>query len=132
MKTEDLIHIELVGCNSQPLIGSDHPQLAGNKYGFEGGSAIKVGETYHLFTAEMAGDPFWVTMRLGHWRSTDLRKWDRVNTLFESKGEGRQGTDSFYPYQVGSEWYTLLYTAREKTQMFWSVGLVFVRVVRVT
>ena len=47
------------------------PTSKDNKYGFEGGSVVKVDGVYHLFVAEMAGDPFWVKMRLAHWTSPD-------------------------------------------------------------
>ncbi len=95
MKTTDVVRLEISQPQSGPVIGFDHPGLAGNKYGFEGGSALKVGETYHLFMAEMAGDPFWVTMRLGHWESEDLATWKRTGTLFESKGEGHNNDPKF-------------------------------------
>ncbi len=71
---------------SAPVISQHHPQLAGNKYGFEGGVALKEGGLYHLFVAEMAGDPFWIKMRLAHWSSKDSLNWERNSTLFESRG----------------------------------------------
>ncbi len=95
VKTTDVIRMEITQPQSGPVIGFEHPDLAGNKYGFEGGSALKVGDTYHLFMAEMAGDPFWVTMRLGHWESRDLTTWKRTGTLFESKGEGHNSDPKF-------------------------------------
>lgn len=58
-----------------------------NKYGFEGGRVVKIRETYHLFTSEMAGDPHWVKMRLAHWTSTDRVHWKRMATLYESSGD---------------------------------------------
>jgi hypothetical protein len=63
------------------------PGAEGNKYGFEGGRAVKIGRTYHLFTSEMAGDPIWVKMRFGYWKSDDRIHWTRVSTVFESSGE---------------------------------------------
>src|SRR5262245_33887967 len=54
------------------------------RYGFEGGRVGKVRDTYHLFTSEMAGDPVWVKMRLGHWTSRDRLEWRRDGTVAES------------------------------------------------
>jgi hypothetical protein len=78
-----------------PVIGPDHPQLAGNRYGFEGGAVVKEAGVYHLFTAEMADDPFWVRMRLAHWSSPDAVAWTRVSTLYETDGSVRAGDERF-------------------------------------
>lgn len=78
-----------------PVIGADHPDLAGNKFGFEGGCVVKEAGIYHLFTAEMAGEPFWVKMRLAHWSSPDGFHWRRVSTLYETDGSMRPGDDRF-------------------------------------
>ncbi|HRI82141.1 MAG TPA: hypothetical protein PLF88_06875, partial [Opitutaceae bacterium] len=57
----------LTSSPAAPVIGPRHPGLAGNRYGFEGGRVLRQGGCYHLFTAEMADDPFWVKMRLAYW-----------------------------------------------------------------
>jgi lysophospholipase L1-like esterase len=59
----------------------------GIKYGLEGGSVIKLGGVYHIFTAEMIGDPQWVKMRLGHWTSSNRLNWTRHDTMYESSGD---------------------------------------------
>lgn len=82
------IVLEALEPNGQIVIGHDHAGLEGNKHGFEGGCAVRTEDACHLFLAEMSGDPFWVTMRLGHWKSADMKTWQRVGTLFESKGKG--------------------------------------------
>lgn len=69
-----------------PVISLDHPELCANRYGFESGRALKVNGTYHLFVSEMSDDPFWIKLRLAHWRSPDAVHWSRVSTLFESTG----------------------------------------------
>ena len=84
----DALLLETVEPKGEIVIGSNHSDLGGNEHGFEGGCTFRHEGGYHLFTAEMYGDPFWVAMRLGHWRSADLRSWERVGTLFESKGKG--------------------------------------------
>jgi hypothetical protein len=77
----------LIGTSDKPIIGCAHPDLADNKYGFEGGAACKIGDTYHFFSAEMSGDPFWIRMRLAHWSSPDAEHWHRRSTVFESLGQ---------------------------------------------
>jgi hypothetical protein len=201
----DTLSFETIEAPCAPVIDSDHPDLAGNKYGFEGGSVVKVDGAYHLFVAEMAGDPFWAKMRLAHWSSPDARQWRRVSTLYETSGamdtndtrfslwatmpiyheqekrwnlfyiayrpfnakptevvhadgrvwravsatpgrggiggpyrdegvvlqpdaesqpwEGQQGTDSFYPWQVGSKWYAFYGSHFHYPQGPWLVGL---------
>ncbi len=76
----------------QPVIDRNHLDAKDNKYGFEGGSVVKVGGTYHLFTAEMVGDPVWVKMRLAHWTSPDALHWKRQATLKETSGQPRAQT----------------------------------------
>jgi hypothetical protein len=190
------------------VLSVSHPDAAGNKYGFEGGRVVRLGDKYHLFTSEMVGDPVWVLMQLGYWESRDGRTWRRKATLRRSSGnfdgtdaraslwsplpvfdpeeqlwnlfyvayrsapntseaflsnqrgtiwravsqetgpegiagpyrdvgvilepgaesdpwEGLQGTDSFFPYQVGDDWLALYGSARtEKLPIeYWKVGL---------
>lgn len=69
------------------MITTRSPGAEGIRDGFEGGRAVKVGETYHLFTTEMMGDPLWVKTRFGHWTSRDRLAWTRVATVRESSGE---------------------------------------------
>jgi hypothetical protein len=77
----------LVKQHTTPVLTVNSPGAEGNKHGFEGGRVLKLGRTYHLFVSEMAGDPFWVKMKLGHWTSSDRLHWKRIATLFESSGE---------------------------------------------
>ncbi len=79
----------------EPVIDSRHPDLAGNKYGFEGGTVLKLDGTYHLLTAEMADDPFWVKMRLAYWHSEDARTWRRIRTLYETDGTSDPDNERF-------------------------------------
>ncbi len=84
--TPDSPRFEVIDAPSTPVIDAGHPDLAGNRYGFEGGSVVREGGAYHLFVAEMAGDPFWARMRLAHWISPDARNWRRASTLYETSG----------------------------------------------
>lgn len=85
----------LIDSPPHAVISHDHPDLAGNKYGFEGGCVVKEAGIYHLITAEMAGDPFWVKMRIGHWSSPDAINWHRLGTLYETDGTMRPDDNRF-------------------------------------
>jgi hypothetical protein len=50
---------ELVYVHPRPVITKGDPGTEGNRYGFEGGRAHKLGDTYHLFTTEPYADPHW-------------------------------------------------------------------------
>lgn len=89
------LRFQLLEAPEQPVIGPNHPDLAGNKFGFEGGCVVKEAGVYHLFTAEMAGEPFWAKMRLAHWSSPDARHWRRVATLYETDGSVQPGDRRF-------------------------------------
>ena len=204
--------LEICGGHQGPVIKQGDPGTEDNKYGFEGGRAFKYKGEYQLFTAERFGNPIIIKMRLGHWKSKDGIKWQRVSTLYESSGnftgedpraalwapmpyynekegrwnlfyiayrckpndptgwyenyegriwravstvsgydglygpykdigvilepgpdsdpwEGLQGTDSFYAYQVGNEWYGFYGSAQTQADINpdypkWAVGLV--------
>lgn len=83
----------LVRQHPTPVITTRTPGAEGNRFGFEGGRAVKVGDVYHLFTSEMVDDPMWVKMRLGHWTSRDRLAWTRAGTIRESSGN-HTGQDS--------------------------------------
>jgi len=91
------VHFEVQEVLKQPVIDQNHPDAKGNRYGFEGGSVVKVSGVYHLFTAEMVGDPVWVNMRLAHWTSPDALHWSRQATLKETSGLPRAKTG--LPYE---------------------------------
>jgi hypothetical protein len=77
----------LVRQHPTPVLTTRSPGAEEIRYGFEGGRVVKVAGTYHLFTSEMAGDPIWVRMRLGHWTSRDRLQWKRASTVAESSAE---------------------------------------------
>jgi len=81
--------VVLVRQHPTPVVTTRTPGAEGNRYGFEGGRAVKVDDTYHLFTTEMVGDPMWVKTRFGHWTSQDRMSWTRAGTVRESSGEYR-------------------------------------------
>jgi hypothetical protein len=86
------VRLEGVEISPGPVIKRDDPGSQGNKYGLEGGSVLKLDGVYHLFTAEMVGDPCCVKMKNAHWISPDRVKWTRSDTMMESSGD-YTGTD---------------------------------------
>jgi hypothetical protein len=84
---EDLPEVKLIKQYDEPVISTHSKGAEDIKFGFEGGTAVKVGDTYHIFTSEMINEPFWVKMRHGHWISKDRIHWERVSTIRESSGE---------------------------------------------
>jgi hypothetical protein len=79
--------LTVVNAYERPVITVDSPGAQGVRYGFEGGRAIKIGKTYHLFTTEESGDPRFVKTKLGYWMSRDRIHWKRVSTLYESTAD---------------------------------------------
>ncbi len=76
--------LTLIKAYERPVITIESPGTQDNKYGFEGGRALKIGKTYHLITTEESGDPRYVKTRLGHWTSQDRIHWKRISTLYQS------------------------------------------------
>ncbi len=83
---EKVLEFEVVACNDT-IINRNTVGAQDIKYGFEGGRVVKIGNVYHMITAEMFGDPFCVNMRLGHWESNDGIDWRRVGTIRKSDGD---------------------------------------------
>ena len=81
------VSLEVISGMDSPVLTKGMPGTENNKYGFEGGTVIKLTDGYHLFTAEMVDDPHWVKMKLGHWLSKDGKSWTRLGTLMESSGD---------------------------------------------
>lgn len=80
---DSIVRIEIVGCEDT-VIHRGSPGTEGIKFGFEGGRVVKIGNTYHMITSEMATDPFAVGMRTGYWTSKDGINWQREATIRES------------------------------------------------
>ena len=80
------VTLEVAEVFPQPVIKKGDPGTQGNKYGLEGGCVLKHKGIYHLFTAEMVGDPHLVAMKIAHWTSPDRLKWTRSDTMMESSG----------------------------------------------
>jgi hypothetical protein len=73
--------------SEEPVLTEGDPGTEENKYGFEGGRALKYNGEYHLFTTEMYDNPLWTKTRLAHWKSPDGYTWERQSTVFQSTGD---------------------------------------------
>lgn len=131
MELKPAIRFEIQELKATPVIDADHPDCKDIKYGFEGGSVVNLEGVYHLFVAEMAGDPFWVWMRLAHWTSANGITWKRQSTIKETTGQSRARTGLPYESvwapipvlnQAANRW-DLFYTA-ENSKRFWPLDMI--------
>lgn len=83
---------EVISGIDTPVVDEVMPGTEGIQGGFEGGAVVKVGNTYHLFPTERAGEqgvPAYhdrVKTRIGHWTSTDAIHWTRKSTIYQASG----------------------------------------------
>src|SRR5699024_137000 len=91
-KTSEKLFTVLGGPDS-PVVEKGMSGTEGIQGGFEGGRFLKIGDTYHMFPTERAGEkgvPAYydrVKTRIGHWMSKDAIHWKRVGTLYQSDGK---------------------------------------------
>lgn len=84
---------EIIGGQDDPVVNEGMPGTEGIQGGFEGGQMIKVGDTYHMFPTERAGEIGQparydrIKTRIGHWTSKDAIHWERQSTLYQSSGK---------------------------------------------
>lgn len=81
------MHLHLLQLDSEPVISNAHPDAAGNRFGFEGGTAFKVGSRYHLFTTEVYAEPKTTASRLVLWTSDNGARFARHSVLAETQGD---------------------------------------------
>lgn len=83
---------EIIGGENKPVIDEGFPGTEGIQGGFEGGRVVKVGDTYHMFPTERAGeigvDYYYdrVKTKIGHWTSKDAINWKRESTIYQASG----------------------------------------------
>lgn len=82
----------IIGGPDTPVIDEGMPGTETIQGGFEGGQMIKLGDTYHMFPTERAGEAGQpakydrIKTRIGHWTSKDAINWERQSTLYQSSG----------------------------------------------
>ena len=83
---------EIVDGPPTPVIDEGMSGTENIQGGFEGGMCVKVGDTYHMFPTERAGElgmPAYydrVKTRIGHWISKDAIHWSRQSTIYQASG----------------------------------------------
>nr|WP_294782577.1 hypothetical protein [uncultured Flavobacterium sp.] len=83
---------EVIGGENKPVIDEEMSGTEGIQGGFEGGRVVKVGDTYHMFPTERAGekgvDYYYdrVKTKIGHWTSKDAIHWKRESTIYQASG----------------------------------------------
>jgi len=83
---------EIIGGENAPTIDEGMSGTEGIQGGFEGGRVVKVGDTYHMFPTERAGElgveAYYdrVKTRIGHWTSKDAIHWKRESTIYQASG----------------------------------------------
>ena len=83
---------DIIGGENKPVIDEGMSGTEGIQGGFEGGRVVKVGNTYHMFPTERAGEigvPYYydrVKTKIGHWTSQDAIHWKRESTILQASG----------------------------------------------
>jgi hypothetical protein len=83
---------DIIGGENKAVIDEGMPGTEGIQGGFEGGRVVKVGDTYHMFPTERAGeigvDYYYdrVKTKIGHWTSKDAIHWKRESTIYQASG----------------------------------------------
>ncbi|MFI1772422.1 hypothetical protein ACH5TX_11975 [Flavobacteriaceae bacterium MEBiC06459] len=83
---------EILGGENAPTIDGGMSGTEGIQGGFEGGRCVKVGDTYHMFPTERAGEigveAYFdrVKTKIGHWTSKDAIHWTRQSTIYQASG----------------------------------------------
>lgn len=83
---------EIIGGENKAVIDEGMLGTEGIQGGFEGGRVVKVGDTYHMFPTERAGEkgvPYYydrVKTKIGHWTSKDAIHWKRESTIYQASG----------------------------------------------
>lgn len=83
---------EIIGGPDAPVVDEKTKGAKEIQGGFEAGACVKVGDTYHMFPTERAGEIGMpakydrVKTRIGHWISKDAIHWKREKTIYQASG----------------------------------------------
>lgn len=138
---------DIIGGENKAVIDEGMPGTEGILGGFEGGRVVKVGDTYHMFPTERAGEVgvemYYdrVKTKIGHWTSKDAINWKRESTIYESSGtyavteddnpmnDRRAAIWSYMPIfnKKANKWYGyyLAYTVHKEIQPNHSFGRIW-------
>ncbi|MFV5690128.1 hypothetical protein ACM55M_16040 [Flavobacterium sp. ZT3R25] len=138
---------EIIGGENKPVIDEGFPGAEGIQGGFEGGRVVKVGDSYHMFPTERAGEKgvemYYdrVKTKIGHWTSKDAIHWKRESTILQASGtyaiteddnpmnDRRAAIWSYMPVfdEKANKWYGyyLAYTVHKEIQPNHSFGRIW-------
>jgi hypothetical protein len=138
---------EIIGGENKPVIDEGMSGTEGIQGGFEGGRVVKVGDTYHMFPTERAGEKGVemqfdrVKTKIGHWTSKDAIHWKRESTIYQASGvyaiteddnpmnDRRSAIWSYMPVfnEKANKWYGyyLAYTVHKEIQPNHSFGRIW-------
>ena len=138
---------EILGGENKAVIDEGFPGTEGIQGGFEGGRVVKVGDTYHMFPTERAGEKgvemYYdrVKTKIGHWTSKDAIHWKRESTILQASGtyaiteddnpmnDRRAAIWSYMPVfnERANKWYGyyLAYTVHKEIQPNHSFGRIW-------
>ena len=138
---------EIIGGENKAVIDEGMPGTEGIQGGFEGGRVVKVGDTYHMFPTERAGEigvEYYydrVKTKIGHWTSKDAIHWKRESTIYQASGtyaiteddnpmnDRRGAIWSYMPVfsEKANKWYGyyLAYTVHKEIQPNHSFGRIW-------
>jgi len=138
---------EIIGGENKAVIDEGFPGTEGIQGGFEGGRVVKVGDTYHMFPTERAGEMgiemYYdrVKTKIGHWTSKDAIHWKRESTIYQASGtyavteddnpmnDRRGAIWSYMPVfnEKANKWYGyyLAYTVHKEIQPNHSFGRIW-------
>lgn len=138
---------EIIGGMNKPIVDEGMPGTEGIQGGFEGGRVVKVGDTYHMFPTERAGEmgveAYYdrVKTKIGHWTSKDAINWKRESTILQASGtyaiteddnpmnDRRAAIWSYMPVfnETANKWYGyyLAYTVHKEIEPNHSFGRIW-------
>ena len=87
-----LAELQLVAIHPKAVIGKGYPGAEDNKFGFEGGTCVKVAGVYYLFTTEIFEVPKTAATRLALWTSKNGLNFNRQLTLAETNRDWNDTT----------------------------------------
>ncbi|HEU0226265.1 MAG TPA: hypothetical protein VFQ86_00855 [Arachidicoccus soli] len=81
---QKLAKLNFLSLHPTPIIGQNTKGAEDIKFGFEGGSAVKVKKHYYIFTTENFDEPKTAAVRLALWKSKDGIKFTRHYQLTQT------------------------------------------------
>jgi hypothetical protein len=96
--SQPLASLEFLSLHPKPVIGKNTPGASDNKFGFEGGTARKVGGTYYLFSTEVFDIPKTAAVRMAIWKSTDGISFRKHSVILSTNRNWQDSTYQMSPW----------------------------------